>query len=110
MVGDIGRTADLILVPGNQATVFAAHQIRLDRIGSVLDRLGVGRKRMFGTQRAGAAMGDYEDLRGVVEHGGVLARDHTFSKATCSGIPDIGFITVEYPFPRWVTPTGCGPS
>ncbi len=60
--GDVGGAADLVLVAGHQHAVARDDQIGFDQIGAVLDRLGVRRQRMFGPQRAGAAMADYQRL------------------------------------------------
>jgi len=62
--GDVGRATDLILMADDQHPILRRYQIGLDEIGAVLDGDGVGGKGVLGTQRAGTAMADDEDLRG----------------------------------------------
>ena len=58
--GNVAGLRDIILVPGDQHAVLRSDQVRLDIVGPVLDRLGIGGKRMFWAQRRCAAMGDQQ--------------------------------------------------
>src|SRR5689334_22512237 len=48
----------------NQPVIAGRHEVGLDHVRAVLDRLAVRRERVFGAQRARAAMADHLDLRG----------------------------------------------
>ncbi|MCY1220452.1 hypothetical protein D9M72_324650 [compost metagenome] len=58
--GHVGGAGDVVLVARHQHAVACHDQVGLDGVGAVLDGLGVGGKRMFGAQRAGAAVGDHQ--------------------------------------------------
>ncbi len=60
MLRDIGRAADLVLVPADQHAVARDDEIGFDRIGALFDRECIAFERVFGAIRAGAAVGDDE--------------------------------------------------
>ena len=62
-IGDVGRAADLVLVPRDEDAVFGRDEIRLDEVGAHLDRQPVGLQRVLGPMAAGAAVRDDERPR-----------------------------------------------
>ena len=62
-VGNIGRRADFVFVPGDQDAILGDDQIRLDHVRALLDRQAVRLERVLRTVAAGAAVAD--DQRAV---------------------------------------------
>ena len=56
--GHVGRRCDVGLVTGNQFAIFGHNEVRLDKIGTHLDRLLVGGKRVFRKVATCATMTD----------------------------------------------------
>ena len=46
--GDVGRAADLVLVPGDEHAVLGRDEVGLDEVGARQDRLLVRRQRVLG--------------------------------------------------------------
>src|SRR5205085_9712758 len=57
-IGDVGGPRDLVLVTCDQNVIFRRDQVRLDEIGTHLDRQLVGSERVLGPVAAGAPVGD----------------------------------------------------
>ena len=60
VVGDVGGAADLVLVARHHHAVLRHHQVRLDEVGTVGDRLAVRGQRVFRPQRRRAAVADHQ--------------------------------------------------
>ena len=63
MAFDIGRAADLVLVPVHEDAVPGQDQVRLDHVRALFDGQFIGRARVFGPLAGGAAVGDDQGLR-----------------------------------------------
>ncbi len=74
--GHVGGAVDLVLVTRHQAAIARADQVGFDGIGTVLDRLGIGRQGVLRAQGAGAAVGDHHGRAVGLGHAGLrIARD-----------------------------------
>ena len=62
-IGDVGRAADLVLVPRDQHAVLRRDEVRLDEVGAHLDGEPVALERVLGPMAARAAVAD-DDRRG----------------------------------------------
>ena len=66
VVGDVGGTGDLVLVPGDQHAVLGGDQVGLDVVGALSDRQPVGLEGVLRPVAAGAAVGDDDRPVGAV--------------------------------------------
>ena len=60
---DVGRARDLVLVARDEPPVARRDHVGLDEVGAELDRELVGRERVLGPERGGAAVGDHDGRR-----------------------------------------------
>ena len=60
VAGHVGGLAQVGFVARDQHAIFGCAQVRLHVIGAIDDGLGVRGQRVFGTQRAGAAVAEYQ--------------------------------------------------
>ena len=85
MTGHVGGAADLVLVARHQHAILRHHQVRLDEVGAVGDRLRIRSQRVLRAQRAGAAMADHQHPGGKRFLGGSGGGRHEYPTENGNG-------------------------